>query len=175
MATARVLRSERLALRTLEAGDAGFVASLYGDARVTRALAQIQGPISVEEATEFCQPAKPSPGDHRLGAMRGEELIGVGTVRMQADAPGVATIGYSLVPASWDQGFGTELAGLLIEYATLEGASEIRATTRDDNPASVRVLEKRGFEAVEVGVPEVDSRGDTHAVTRWVLRSTLRR
>lgn len=177
MTTTRELRSDRLILRALDAADAAFVASLYADARVTRALAQIQEPISIEQALEFCRPAKKTPGDHRLGAalQPGGELIATGTVRMDTELPGVATIGYSLLPAFWDQGLGTELARLLVEFAAADGASEIRATTRDDNPASKRVLEKLGFETQEVGVPEVDSRGDTHPVTRWLLRFAPRR
>lgn len=170
MTAPRVLRSERLVLRELEERDAPFVVSLYADARVTRALSKIQSPLSVEQAVDLCRPENSPPGEHRLCAVLGDELIAVGTVRIAADLPDVATIGYSLLPAFWDQGFGTELAGLLIEFATLEGASEIRATTRDDNAASRRVLEKLRFRPVEVGVPEVDSRGDTHAVTRWTLR-----
>jgi len=76
----------------------------------------------------------------------------------------------SVVPTFWGQGFGTELAGLLVEFATgTVGAREVRATTLDGNPASTRVLEKLGFAAVEVGASEVDSRGDERRVTRWSL------
>jgi RimJ/RimL family protein N-acetyltransferase len=177
MTPTRVLRSERLTLRPLDVTDAAFVASLYGDARVTRALAQIQGPLSIEEAAEFCRPAKAIRGEHRLGAelQPGGELIAVGRVRMDADQSGVATIGISLLPAFWDQGFGAELCGLLVEFATLEGASEIRATNRDDNPGSKRILEKLNFHPVEVGVSEIDSKGDAHSVTRWSLHIAKRR
>ena len=151
--------------------DAAFVQSLYGDDRVTRRLFQIQGPLTMAEAVEFCSPSHAASGDHRLGVslQPGGELIAVGSVRLHADRPEVATIGISVLPAFWSQGLGAELAGLLVRFATIKGASEIHATTRDDNLASQRVLEKLDFQSVEVGVPEVDSRGDTHPVTRWVL------
>ncbi len=71
----------------------------------------------------------------------------------------------------WNQGFGTELASLLVEFATgTLGAREVHATTLDDNPASARVLEKLGFTVREVGASEVDSRGCERRVTRWALQ-----
>lgn len=167
-----VLRSDRLELRALEARDAEFVQSLYGSEQVTRTLLRIQRPLSVEEAREFCWPA-PSTGDHRFGAARRTDgrLIALGTVRTHAGAPGVASIGYSVLPAFWGQGLGTELAALLEKFAVATlGVREVRATTLDDNPASARVLEKLGFAVREAGASEVDSRGDERRVTRWVLR-----
>jgi [ribosomal protein S5]-alanine N-acetyltransferase len=166
------LRSERLELRRLEEGDARFVESLYANAGVTRTLLRIQEPISIEEARAFCRASPAAGGDRRLGAALQTDgrLIGLGSVRAHTDLPGVATIGYSVLPASWGQGYGTELAALLVEFAagTL-GVSEVRATTLDGNPASARVLGKLGFRVVQAGASEVDSRGDERRVTRWAL------
>ena len=89
---------------------------------------------------------------------------------------GVATIGYSVVPALWGQGFGTELAFLLVEFAASTlGAPEVRATTLDDNPASARVLQKLGFSVLEVGASEIDSCGDERRVTRGRLHQRRRK
>lgn len=170
------LRSDRLELRRLEEGDATFVQSLYANARVTRTLLRIQGPISIEEAREFCQAPAAACGDHRLGpALRTDgNLIGVGSVRKHTELSGVATIGYSVLPAFWGEGFGTELAGLLVEFATgTLGIPEVRATTLDGNPASARVLQRLGFAVLQAGASEVDSRGDERLVTRWVLGQCL--
>jgi RimJ/RimL family protein N-acetyltransferase len=166
------LRSDRLELRRLEEGDATFVESLYASARVTRTLLRIQRPISIEEAREFCRASAAACGDHRLGAALRTDgnLIGVGSVRKHTELPGVATIGYSVLPAFWGQGFGTELARLLVEFATgTLGVSEVHATTLDGNPASARVLQKLGFTVLRAGASEVDSRGNERRVTRWVL------
>jgi RimJ/RimL family protein N-acetyltransferase len=171
------LRSDRLELRRLDGDDATFVESLYANAQVTRTLLRIQGPISVEEAREFCQAPAAACGDHRFGASLQTDgnLVALGSVGRHSELPGVATIGYSVLPAFWGQGFGTELATLLVEFATgALGASEVRATTLDDNPASARVLEKLGFTIREVGASEVDSRGDERRVTRWSLHQRSR-
>ena len=173
-----VLRSDRLELRALDVGDATFVESLYANAQVTRTLLRIQGPISIEEAREFCSATAAACGDHRFGAVLQTDgnLIAVGSVRRHTELPRVASIGYSVLPAFWGQGFGTELAALLVEFATgTLGALEVCATTLDDNPASARVLEKLGFTILEPGASEVDSRGDERRVTRWFLhRRSLR-
>ena len=172
-----ILRSDRLELRGLDGGDATFVESLYANAQVTRTLLRIQEPISIEEAREFCQAPAAACGDHRFGAALRTDgnLIALGSVRRHTELPGVATIGYSVLPAFWGQGFGTELAALLVEFATdTLGAPEVRATTLDDNPASARVLEKLGFTVLEVGASEVDSRGDKRRVTRWFLHRRSR-
>ena len=166
------LRSDRLELRRLGGDDAAFVESLYASAQVTRTLLRIQGPISMEAAREFSQATAATCGEHRFGAALQTDgnLIALGNVRRRTELPGVATIGYSVVPAFWGQGFGTELAALLVEFATgTLRVREVRATTLDGNPASTRVLEKLGFGAVEVGACEVDSRGDERRVTRWFL------
>ena len=82
---------------------------------------------------------------------------------------------YSVLPAFWGRGFGTELAALLVEFATgTLGAPEVRATTLDDNPASARVLEKLGFTVWQAGASEVDSRGDERRVTRWFVHRRSR-
>src|SRR5215831_2609352 len=63
--------------------DATFVESLYANAQVTRTLLRIQGPISIEEAREFCQASSAAGGDHRFGAalQTGGPLIALGSVR----------------------------------------------------------------------------------------------
>jgi ribosomal-protein-alanine N-acetyltransferase len=172
------LRSDRLELRRLGGGDAAFVESLYANAQVTRTLLRIQGAISIEDAREVCQARAAVCGEHRFGAALQTDgnLIALGSVRRHTGAPGVATIGYSVLPAFWGRGFATELAALLIEFAggTL-GAREVRATTLADNPGSARVLEKLGFMVLEVGGSEVDSRGDERRITRWLLHRPSRK
>ena len=168
----RTLRSDRIELRRLDGGDAAFVESLYASAEVTQTLLRIQQAISLEEAREFCQAPAKALGDHRFGAaLRADgKLIALGSVRRHTELRGTASIGYSVLPPFWGQGFGTELAALLVEFATgTLGVSEVRATTLEDNHASARVLEKLGFSVLEVGAAEFDSRGDERRVTRWFL------
>jgi [ribosomal protein S5]-alanine N-acetyltransferase len=167
-----VPRSDRLELRPLDVGDAAFVRSLYASVEVTRTLLRIQGPISLEEAREFCRAPAQVRGDHRFGgALKSDgRLIAVGSIHGLAGPSRIASIGYSVLPAFWGQGLGTEMAARLVELAagTL-GVLDVRATTLDDNPASARILDKLGFRILEAGASEVDSHGDERRVTRWRL------
>ena len=173
----RVARSDRLELRRLDVGDAAFVQSLYANAEVTRTLLRIQGPISLEEAREFCRVPAEVCGDHRFGGVLKSDghLVAVGSIHGLSALSGIASIGYSVLPAFWGQGLGTEMAALLVEFAAgTSGVLDIRATTLDDNPASARVLEKLGFAVLEARASELDSRGDERRVTRWRLRGRPR-
>lgn len=95
------LRSDRLELRRLHGGDAEFVEALCADRQVTRTLLRIQGPMSLEEARDFCQASEAECSDHRFGAaLRTDgKLLALGSVRSPAELPGVASIGYSVLPA----------------------------------------------------------------------------
>lgn len=92
----------------LEASDAEFVESQYASPQVTRTLLRIQGPISIEEARQLCQVPTAACRDHRLGAalQADGKLIALGSVRSHTEAPGVATIGYSVLPAFGRHRFG---------------------------------------------------------------------
>ena len=171
----RALRSQRLELRPLDGRDAAFVQALYAEADVRRGLLRIQAPLTLEQARAFAGAVPTVTGDYRFGAALQSDaaLIGVGGAR-SVDVPGVATIGYSLLPAYWGRGFGTEMATLLVEFATRTlGAREVRATTLEDNTASMRVLQKVGFVVLEAEASEVDSRGARRRVTRWALPRDL--
>jgi RimJ/RimL family protein N-acetyltransferase len=171
------LRSGRLDLRFVAGTDVGFVESLYASADVTRTLLRIQRPISRQEARELCTAPSAESGEHRfVGVLRAsDQPIGAGTVRAHAARGGMASIGYSILPAFWRQGIGTELARLLVEFSfgTL-GAVEVRATTLHDNIASARVLEKLGFATLDEAARETDSRGAERRVIRWRLRREVR-
>lgn len=66
------------------------------------------------------------------------------------DAEPEIRIGYLLAEHSWGQGFASELVnGFIDELKRSGGAVTVFAGVSADNPASVRVLEKAGFEESE--------------------------
>jgi RimJ/RimL family protein N-acetyltransferase len=103
----------------LEAGEAEFVESLYAKTQVTRTLLRIQRPLSIEGARDFCRTSMVACDDHRLGAVLQTDgkPIALGSVRAHPEVPSVVSIGYSVLPAYWGQGLGTELAALLVRVA----------------------------------------------------------
>ena len=136
---------------------------------MTRTLLRIQQPLSSRDAREFC--ATPPAGEHRFVAILEAtgEPVGIGTVTAHG---AMASIGYSVLPAQWRRGLGTQFAGLLLGFACERlAAVEVRATALADNVASARGLAKLGFAVADGDAREIDSRGDERRVVRWSLRS----
>lgn len=62
------------------------------------------------------------------------------------DAAGMVEIGYNIIPAYEGQGYATEMARRVIEWAFhIPGIQVIIAESLDDNIGSIRVLEKVGM------------------------------
>jgi [ribosomal protein S5]-alanine N-acetyltransferase len=82
------------------------------------------------------------------GHVMGRELIGNAGFKGAPDERGSVELGYALLPCWHGHGYGTELAGALVGWAfSHEGVARIMAETYPDLVASVRVLEKHGFQA----------------------------
>src|SRR6266516_6882299 len=66
------------------------------------------------------------------------------------DQDGIVEIGYSIIPEYRNQGYATEMASCLITWAFQEqGIKVVTASCRDDNPGSIKVLEKVGMRRLE--------------------------
>ena len=62
---------------------------------------------------------------------------------------GSIELGYGINPSHWGRGYATEMVNALIGWAAEQPDIKcIRAETLADNLASIRVLEKLGFERV---------------------------
>ena len=92
-------------------------------------------------------------------------VIGVASFKGPPSADGVVEIAYGVVPDFQGQGYATEAAGALVEFAIDSGrVSTVRAHTLPQPNASTRVLKKCGFRFVgEVVDP------DDGLVWRWEL------
>jgi RimJ/RimL family protein N-acetyltransferase len=77
-------------------------------------------------------------------------------------------VGYGVASSAQGRGAATAALGLLTEIAFRSGASEVLAEVAPDNVASLRVVQKAGFQPL--GKRQVDDNG---LVTQWVLRSGL--
>ncbi len=85
------------------------------------------------------------------------------------DAEQTVEIAYSIDPAYQGRGFATEAAQALVEYALSSGRVRVvRAHTRPDGQASMRVLRKLGFSCVGEVVDAEDG-----VVWRWELQKAV--
>jgi len=73
----------------------------------------------------------------------------VGRLEATVRSDGTALIAYELSPECWGKGVGSEAARwLLDELAAAHGVREVRAEVDTRNLASIRLLERLGFERV---------------------------
>jgi RimJ/RimL family protein N-acetyltransferase len=82
-------------------------------------------------------------------ALHRRVLIGNGGFRGAPDARGSVELGYSLLPPWQGQGYGTELASALVAWAfSHDDVQRVLAVTYPALVASIRVLEKNGFQRI---------------------------
>jgi RimJ/RimL family protein N-acetyltransferase len=139
-----VLRTERLELRAPRRDDAQAIARLAGDRRVAVNTARIPHPYSLADAEQFIGAVNRSDGQVAfLIVLDGAPIGGCGVGR-QEDGP---EIGYWIGVPYWGQGYATEAARAVVDYAfSVLGYEALHAGARVSNPASRRVLEKCGFQ-----------------------------
>ena len=151
------IETDRLVLRQTELRDAPAFSALVSDSDIARMTGSIAYPYPVLSA-EF------KIMSFHAGKRRGlahpyaitlpgtDELIGV-TDLFKRGEDSLWEIGYWIGRPFWGQGYMTEAcAALLAEADKALGAADRVAGVFTDNPGSIRVLEKLGFECR--GYPE---------------------
>jgi RimJ/RimL family protein N-acetyltransferase len=103
-----------------------------------------------------------------LIALADATVIGVCGIAMgESPAP---ELGYWLGLSYWGQGFATEAARAVIDYAFADLKLEsIQAGARVTNPASRRVLEKCGFQWTGVGLYRIRALASSAPIDRFRL------
>lgn len=155
-----VLRTPRLELRPLTAGDAvQWHAVVWGDAEVARWLAT-RGAIPIERLEQFmADRGLLQWQEHGFGVWlvfdRDSGALG-GHCGLIINEPGRVDLVYALGRAWWGQGLATEAARAVVDHAFgALGIDHLVATVFPGHDTSVRVLDKLGFEPAGT-----DSMGD---------------
>ncbi len=142
----------RITLRDFTRADVEAIMAYASDPVVTQYLNW--GPNTRAQTEEFLAnvigTAQRSPRAHfELGIVEKatELLVGGARITVRSTAHRVGDIGYVLRRDTWGQGYGTEVARLLVEYGfhTL-GLHRIEATCDPSNIASRKILEKIGMQ-----------------------------
>ena len=150
------MRSKRLEFRALRPADAARVAELAGDYDVAAMTARVPYPYTLVAADQWI--ASIDSCELVRAVLRGNELIGaVGLVYGQERS---AEIGYWIGKPYWGQGFATEAAQALVDYAFGPlGMKRLTCGHFIDNPASARIIAKLGFTRTGTGRMWCEARG----------------
>ncbi len=147
------IETERLILRRLDSGDLGEMAALFASARVLRHLAvdAMDTEAARDFAAEFIRDSRRNFREDGTGALAvtartSAKAIGYCGLRPVPVEPGSLELMYALMPEVWGKGIATEAAGACLDWGFRNlDANAVIALARNENHASVAVMEKLGF------------------------------
>ena len=136
------IRSQRLRLRRNRPSDLDAMHAIFSDFEVVRMTASWPFPPDRAFTASRCEPLAPEAGMAGL-VLAGAEPVGGMGIHWDGEAAGM---GYAFARPFWGRGYATEMGRALIAHCWAKYEwPHIDATVLDDNPASMRVLEKLGF------------------------------
>jgi RimJ/RimL family protein N-acetyltransferase len=166
-----ILWTARLVLRAPRLADARRVASLVSDRRIAENTARIPHPYALADAETWIGDANRLAGEATFLIEVGGEVIGGCGLDLRAGGP---EIGYWLGVPFWGNGYATEAAQAVIDYAFGEHRlPALLAGARITNPASRRVLEKCGFQWTGVALCRIRAIGTSVPSDRFRLERAV--
>jgi len=145
-----VIRTERLVLRQLHAGDSAFIHELVNDADWLRYIGD-RGVRTPDDARVYIESgpvasyAQNGFGLYCVARIEDGRAIGMCGL-IKRDTLDDVDIGFAFLPPFRSQGFAYEAATATFEHARRQlGISRIVAIVSPDNEASMRLLEKLGL------------------------------
>jgi RimJ/RimL family protein N-acetyltransferase len=168
--TRAVLETERLVLRAPRREDAKALVRLIGDRRIAVNTARIPHPYTLEDAEQFITAVNQRAGEAAFLITLDDVLIGGCGVAQSDSGP---ELGYWIGVPFWGQGYATEAARAVIDYAFGLGYEALEAGARVSNPASRRVLEKCGFQWTGVRLARIRALNSAAPADRFRLDRRL--
>ena len=172
------LETRRLWLRWPRVADAAAIQRYSSKWEVARYTARIPHPYPPGEAERFIFGARQANATGHdlilaITSHRGKSEP-LGMISVESRLQGRLTLGYALTPEVWGKGYASEATGAIVDASfLLTNAVEILATTRIENLASRRVLEKCGFVHQGVGREGAPARGGMVDVDRFKLERSV--
>lgn len=155
-------RTPRLLLRPGFPEDAPALAGAMSDKAIARNLAVVPWPYTLRDAEAYlASPRNPVLPSFLIFERTDAAPRLIGSCGMARRPSGAVEMGYWITRAHWGRGFATEACRALVEIARVLGLSNLEGSHFIDNPASGRVLEKLGFEAIGIVAPRLScARGE---------------
>ena len=165
------LLTSRLRLRPFRDADADTLWALHSNAHVLRYWDSPpwSEPARAQRFIAACAQMAEDGSGARLALERASDGVFVGWCALNRWNPDFrsATLGYVLDDAAWGNGYATEAAGALLDWAFASlDLNRVQAETDTRNASSARVLEKLGF--VREGTLREDCVVDGEVSDSWV-------
>lgn len=166
-----VLKTKRLTLRPLSHTDADRVVALVGDYEVSKMLSVVPHPYSQEDAVWWINQtaAFDAHGERAFAIDDGSGLIGAISVGRARPEP---NFGYWLGKPYWGRGLMSEAArAVLAWHFEASPQTTVMSGALNENPASLKVLRKLGFDDPRATLLPIRARGEELPATQ--LRLTV--
>ncbi len=158
-----LLKTERLTLSHLRLDDADFILQLLNEPDFHKYIGD-KGVRTIEDANGYLREGPLASykqrgyGLYLVRLKNAETPIGICGLKKR-DSLDVPDLGYAFLKNHWSNGYATEAARCVLDYAYDKlKINKLAALTTTDNEASVRVLEKLGFQFQKiVKLPEFES------------------
>jgi RimJ/RimL family protein N-acetyltransferase len=145
----KTIEAESVRLRPLRPGDAPGIVAGLDDFEVTRWLARVPYPYSLEEAERFLaweRMQRPVSAEKVYAIDRGDGLMGVISLRDAGPRP---VLGYWLAQAHWGKRYMSEAVAALVEDTFADPATiEIQSGVFAGNERSLALQRRLGFEII---------------------------
>lgn len=164
-----VLKTERLTLRPLTLEDADRVRALVGDYDVSKMLSVVPHPYNREDAVWWINQtaAFDEDGERAFAIDDGSGLIGAISVGRAGPEP---DFGYWLGKPYWGRGFMSEAARAVLTWHFGESPeTTVTSGALNENPASLNVLRKLGFDDPHAILLPIRARGEDLPATKFRL------
>lgn len=164
------LHSKRLLLRKITRDDAEAMFNNWAsDPEVTKYLTwQAHKDIEVTKKVIIGWENENNP--YRFGIELASEKKLIGMIDVRHYQNGIPTIGYALSRAYWGRGIMTEALQTVCEHLHNEGFDTVFIEAQKENTASVRVIEKCGFELVRTSERPVRNREGLYTIKSFTKR-----
>lgn len=165
------IHTPRLILRQLEISDAAALQPLANDWDVAKQTANLPFPYGHDDASNFITTALQAAADSKefvFAIVRHADSALIGLIGIIADVAPMET-GYWLGRAYWGQGYASEALKAVQTYAREAlDSRKLAAVVFENNPSSIRVLIKCGFQYQESWQEVIPSRGGARQVCRYL-------
>lgn len=168
-----LLRGSRVQLRALREEDAPVFHRLINDWQICRLLPEAPFPYPAATARDWIASAVSDEAARRafqfaIISRHSGKMIGSVGLRLTRDKT-AASLGYWLGKAFWGQGFAAEAASLVIAWGFAElPILSITATVAEGNDASVRILQRLGFQPAGNGHESFICRAGAHLPVQYL-------
>jgi len=145
----RLCESERVFVRQLSSDDLDDLYQVYSDPDAMQWVGE-GDPITFDECIKWIEVTERNYQNRGYGMFavaqkHSNQIIGFCGL-VHPDGQLLPEIKYAYRKEFWGQGYASEVAGIVLDYATKKlGLSEVIATIAPENAASIRVVEKLGM------------------------------